>query len=70
MPPTTASTAAVDATVGDFLDKPLDKGGLDLSRPIASAVIAALMIVCVLTLPQRAGNHPSESQKMASLPQN
>ena len=24
--------------VGDFLDKPLDKGGLALSRPIASAI--------------------------------
>jgi len=58
-------TRPLGATVGDFLDKPLDKGGLDLSRPIASAVIAALMIVCVLTLPQRAGNHPKESQRMA-----
>jgi uncharacterized membrane-anchored protein len=58
-------TRPLGATVGDFLDKPLDKGGLDLSRPIASAVIAALMIVCVLALPQRAGNHPRESQRMA-----
>ena len=28
----------------DFLDKPLDHGGLALSRPLASAVIAALMV--------------------------
>ena len=42
------------ATVGDFLDKPLDHGGLALSRPIASAVIAAFIVVCLLLLPQRA----------------
>lgn len=54
-------TRPLGATLGDFLDKPLDHGGLAFSRPIASAVIAALMIVCVLTLPQRAGGHPSET---------
>jgi uncharacterized membrane-anchored protein len=40
--------------LGDFLDKPLDHGGLALSRPIASAILAAIMIACVLMLPQRA----------------
>jgi uncharacterized membrane-anchored protein len=50
-------TRPLGATVGDFLDKPLDHGGLALSRPIASAVIAGLMIVCILVLPQRAGSH-------------
>ena len=34
-------TRPLGATVGDFLDKPLDHGGLALSRPIASVVIAA-----------------------------
>ena len=53
-------TRPLGATVGDFLDKPIDHGGLDLSRPIASAVIAVLMIMLVLVLPQRAGNHPGE----------
>jgi uncharacterized membrane-anchored protein len=51
-------TRPLGATLGDFLDKPLDHGGLALSRPIASAVIAAVMIVCILLLPQRAGEHP------------
>jgi uncharacterized membrane-anchored protein len=46
------------ATVGDFLDKPINEGGLALSRPIASAVIAAFIIGCILLLPQRAGRHP------------
>jgi uncharacterized membrane-anchored protein len=58
-------TRPLGATVGDFLDKPLDQGGLALSRPIASAVIAALMIGCILVLPQRAGSHPRESQRTA-----
>jgi len=47
-------TRPLGATVGDFLDKPLDHGGLSLSRPIASAVIAACVLGCILLLPQRA----------------
>ncbi len=49
------------ATVGDFLDKPTSDGGLALSRPIASAVIAAFIVICLLILPQRAGQHPGAS---------
>jgi uncharacterized membrane-anchored protein len=49
------------ATVGDFLDKPTSDGGLALSRPIASAVIAAFILLCLLVLPQRAGQHPGQS---------
>lgn len=52
-------TRPLGATVGDFLDKPLSAGGLDLSRPIASAVIAAFIICCLIVLPHRAGRHPS-----------
>ena len=55
-------TRPLGATLGDFLDKPLDHGGLALSRPIASAVIAALMVGLILLLPQRAGMHPVESR--------
>jgi uncharacterized membrane-anchored protein len=51
-------TRPLGATVGDFLDKPIANGGLDLSRPLASAVIAALLIALVLILPQRPGKHP------------
>jgi len=53
-------TRPLGATVGDFLDKPIKEGGLALNRPVASAVIAALIIACVLLLPQRAGRHPNE----------
>jgi uncharacterized membrane-anchored protein len=52
-------TRPLGATLGDFLDKPLNDGGLALSRPIATAVIGAVIIVCVFVIPQRAGAHPS-----------
>jgi uncharacterized membrane-anchored protein len=54
-------TRPLGATVGDFLDKPVAEGGLALSRPLASAVIAAFIIVCLLLIPQRAGRHPQAS---------
>lgn len=50
-------TRPLGATVGDVLDKPVRDGGLALSRPIASAVIAGLMLGCILLIPQRAGTH-------------
>lgn len=52
-------TRPLGATVGDFFDKPVSQGGLHLSRPIASAVIAAFIIGCLLLVPQRAGRHPA-----------
>lgn len=55
-------TRPLGATVGDLLDKPVSHGGLDLSRPLASAVIAVFIIGCVLLLPQRAGVHPGKAQ--------
>ena len=58
-------TRPLGATVGDFLDKPVNHGGLALSRPIASAVIAAFIIGCLLILPQRAGSHPKVSETVA-----
>ena len=58
-------TRPLGATVGDFLDKPLSDGGLALSRPLASAVIAAFILGCLFILPQRAGRHPGEAQEAA-----
>jgi uncharacterized membrane-anchored protein len=55
-------TRPLGATVGDFLDKPVDHGGLAWSRPLASAVLAIFIVGCVLLLPQRAGRHPGESR--------
>ena len=48
------------ATVGDFLDKPLASGGLDLSRPLASAVLLLFIVACVLVLPQHAENERAQ----------
>jgi len=52
-------TRPLGATVGDLLDKPVSHGGLHLSRPLASAALAAFIIGCILLLPQRAGTHPA-----------
>src|SRR5580704_9217160 len=54
-------TRPLGATVGDFLDKPVNNGGLALSRPLASAVIAALILAGILLFPQRACAHPSRA---------
>jgi uncharacterized membrane-anchored protein len=51
-------TRPLGATVGDFLDKPVAHGGLELSRPVASAVLAILIVVLIVILPQRPGAHP------------
>jgi uncharacterized membrane-anchored protein len=55
-------TRPLGATVGDFLDKPVAAGGLDLSRPIASAVLAIAIILLILILPQRPGGHPAQAR--------
>jgi uncharacterized membrane-anchored protein len=47
-------TRPLGAAVGDWLDKPIDKGGLDFSRPLASAVLAVAILALVLALPQPA----------------
>ena len=54
-------TRPLGATVGDFLDKPHADGGLSLSRPIASAIIAAVIVILILVIPQRPGRHPGEA---------
>ena len=55
-------TRPLGAMVGDLLDKPHAKGGLDLSRPIASAVLLALIVALVVVLPQRPGRHPGHAE--------
>ena len=52
-------TRPLGATVGDFLDKPLDHGGLALSRYTASISLAAVMVLLILLVPQRSGRHPA-----------
>jgi uncharacterized membrane-anchored protein len=51
-------TRPLGATVGDFFDKPVAQGGLNVSRPLASAILAVFIVACILLIPQRAGSHP------------
>lgn len=55
-------TRPLGATVGDFFDKPLAQGGLDMSRPLASAILAAFIVACILILPQRAATQEPVDQ--------
>jgi uncharacterized membrane-anchored protein len=55
-------TRPLGATVGDFLDKPLKSGGLEMSRPIASLVLAVAIIVLIFVLPQRPGSHSAQPE--------
>jgi uncharacterized membrane-anchored protein len=57
-------TRPLGATLGDWLDKPLDDGGLAFSRFYATGVLAAVIIVCVVFLPQRAGSHTAKADTM------
>ena len=52
-------TRPLGAVVGDFLDKPIAKGGLDLSRFSASAALLFVIIACILFFPQRAAKGSS-----------
>jgi uncharacterized membrane-anchored protein len=51
-------TRPLGATIGDFFDKPVADGGLEISRPLASLILAAAMVLLIVVLPQRAGGHP------------
>jgi uncharacterized membrane-anchored protein len=51
-------TRPLGATIGDYLDKPAASGGLEISRPVASAVLAAVIVLSIALLPQKAGKHP------------
>jgi uncharacterized membrane-anchored protein len=47
-------TRPLGAALGDFLDKPLNAGGLALSRYSASAALIATIVLCIVFFPQRA----------------
>lgn len=48
-------TRPLGAVIGDFLDKPIEKGGLDLSRYTASVVLLAFIIACIVISKPKAG---------------
>jgi uncharacterized membrane-anchored protein len=49
-------TRPLGAVLGDFLDKPVAAGGLNLSRFAASAVLGGIMVACLFAFPQRAAD--------------
>ena len=51
-------TRPLGAVVGDFLDKPIAKGGLEVSRYTASFVLLVAIVICILVFPQRAARKP------------
>jgi uncharacterized membrane-anchored protein len=55
-------TRPLGATLGDWLDKPLDDGGLAFSRFYATGILAAVILACVVFLPQRAGSHAAKPE--------
>lgn len=48
-------TRPLGAVIGDFLDKPVDHGGLELSRYTASGVLFIAIVGCILLFKQKAG---------------
>jgi uncharacterized membrane-anchored protein len=50
-------TRPLGAVVGDFLDKPVANGGMELSRYAATGVLLAAIIALILILPQRPAEH-------------
>jgi uncharacterized membrane-anchored protein len=53
-------TRPLGATLGDWLDKPTQDGGLGFSRFYATAILAAAILACIAFLPQRVGSHGGE----------
>ncbi len=51
-------TRPLGATLGDLLDKPVTSGGFEISRYLASAILAGLIVALIAVLPKRAGVHP------------
>lgn len=47
-------TRPLGAVVGDFLDKPIAKGGLNLSRYSASLTLLVLIVICLFVFKQKA----------------
>ena len=53
-------TRPLGATLGDWLDKPVQDGGLGFSRYYATAILGAAILASIAFLPQRAGSHAGE----------
>jgi uncharacterized membrane-anchored protein len=54
-------TRPLGAVVGDFLDKPFAKGGLNISRPMISLLLLVTIVILIAVIPQKAGEHPKNA---------
>jgi uncharacterized membrane-anchored protein len=54
-------TRPLGAVVGDFLDKPFAKGGLNISRPMISLLLIVSIAILIAVIPQKAGEHPKNA---------
>lgn len=46
-------TRPLGAVTGDFLDKPIDDGGLGINRYIITIILLVAIVACILIFPQR-----------------
>jgi uncharacterized membrane-anchored protein len=51
-------TRPLGAVTGDYLDKPLEDGGLEMNRYILTGILLALIVLAIFIFPQR----PAEEQ--------
>jgi len=54
-------TRPLGAVLGDFLDKPVSEGGLNLSRYLATAVLCAFIVASIVLVSSRARGRPGNS---------
>ena len=57
------SHAAARSDVRRSADKPVTNGGFEISRYLASAILAGLIVALIAVLPKRAGVHPARMAK-------
>jgi hypothetical protein len=60
-------TRPLGAVVGDFLDKPITKGVLELSRYSASAVLLVLILSCILIFSIKPAKKGIEHRNLRSI---
>jgi uncharacterized membrane-anchored protein len=51
-------TRPLGAVVGDFLDKPMSEGGLELSRYSATVALSVFILACILTFTHKPASEP------------
>jgi uncharacterized membrane-anchored protein len=55
-------TRPLGAVVGNFFDKPLDSGGMAISRPLITAVLGGLIVFFLVMFPQRPGRYAAMNE--------